>query len=90
MIGGGPGGWFGNWIGWGRGTRIKDIMEAKPRAAVLETEAALGQRLQDIKGALSDPVVAKMIKRENIVRIAVLISGAVFVFLYFFVLMWLA
>lgn len=67
----------------------KDHMEEKPGAVDLETEAALGQRLQDVKGALLNPVVVRMVKRENIVRIAVFVSGAVLVFLYFSVLMWL-
>ena len=64
-------------------------MEEKPGAVDLETEAALGQRLQDVKGALLNPVVVRMVKRENIVRIAVFVSGAVLVFLYIFALMWL-
>ena len=83
----GTGGWPDNWLGWGRGTHAKDIMEAKPRAAVLETEAASGQRLQDIKRSLSDPAVAIMVRNGNIMRLAVIVSGAVLAYIFIFVLL---
>jgi len=73
--GGGPGGWLGGWLGWGN---VADVRK---------TKAASGQRFQDIKGALSNPAVARKVWKGNIVGILVLICIVVVVCLFFFVLM---
>jgi hypothetical protein len=63
---------------------LKDV-RTKASIADLETKVAAQHRSRDIKGAHSDPTVARRVRNEAIAGILALILIGVFTYWFFFV-----